>query len=91
MPLVDSCERVGDVRPLGAWVALELVTDRVSGDPDCELAWAVHQEALRRGVLAICEDTKPLYRMQPALTMDPELFRWSCRQVADSVAAATAR
>ena len=78
-------------KPLGAWVALEFVIDRESGEPDCELAWAVHREALSRGVLAICEDTKPLYRMQPALTMDPELFRWSCQQVAAAVAAAVAR
>ena len=91
VPLTETYDRVGDVRPLGAWVALEFVTDRESGEPDCELAWAVHREALSRGVLAICEDTKPLYRMQPALTMDPELFRWSCQQVAAAVAAAVAR
>ena len=85
-PLVQTCEQVGDVRPLGAWVALEFVTDKASGDPDPDFQWAVHQAALRRGVLAISEDNKPLYRMQPALTMDPDLFRWSCQQVAAAVA-----
>ncbi len=85
VPLVDAYENVGDVRPLGAWVALEFVTDKASLRPDPDFQWAVHQAALRRGVLAISEENKPLYRMQPALTMDPDLFRWSCRQVADSV------
>jgi 4-aminobutyrate aminotransferase-like enzyme len=86
VPLVDRYPQVGDVRPLGAWVALEFVTDKESIQPAPAFQWAVHQAALRRGVLAISEDNKPLYRMQPALTMDTELFRWSCRQVAAAVA-----
>ena len=86
VPLVDRYPQVGDVRPLGAWVALEFVTDKESIEPAPAFQWAVHQAALRRGVLAISEDNKPLYRMQPALTMDTELFRWSCRQVAAAVA-----
>jgi 4-aminobutyrate aminotransferase/4-aminobutyrate aminotransferase/(S)-3-amino-2-methylpropionate transaminase len=27
-----------------------------------------------------------VYRLQPALNMPPELFRWSCRAIADAVA-----
>jgi hypothetical protein len=45
----------------------------------------VHLAALQRGVLAISEDDKHLFRMQPPLTMEPDLFAWSCRQVADAV------
>jgi 4-aminobutyrate aminotransferase-like enzyme len=86
LPLMTKYEQVGDVRPLGAWAALEFVTDKASIRPASAFQAAVHQGALRRGVLAISEDTKPLYRMQPALTMPPELFRWSCRQVADAIA-----
>ncbi|MEO6822303.1 MAG: aminotransferase class III-fold pyridoxal phosphate-dependent enzyme [Candidatus Nanopelagicales bacterium] len=86
IPLLQKYEQLGDVRPLGAWVALEFVTDRATISPASAFQAAVHQAALRRGVLAISEDSKPLYRMQPALTMPPELFRWSCQQVADAIA-----
>ena len=86
VPLVERFEQVGDVRPLGAWVTVEFVTDKATIAPDPAFQWAVHQSMLRRGVLAISEDNKPLYRMQPALTMPPELFRWSCRQLAAAVA-----
>jgi len=86
VPLVAAFEQVGDVRPLGAWVAVEFVTDKASIEAAPAFSWAVHQSMLRRGVLAISEENKPLYRMQPALTMPPELFRWSCRQLADAIA-----
>lgn len=84
-PLVDEVPLVGDVRAIGAWACVELVAEPGTVTPAPQLQHAVHLAALRRGVLAISEPTKPLYRMQPALTMEPELFRWSCRQVADAV------
>ena len=90
VPLIDRFEQVGDVRPLGAWVTVEFVTDKATIDPAPAFQWAVHQSMLRRGVLAISEDNKPLYRMQPALTMPPDLFRWSCRQLAEAVAEVSA-
>ncbi len=71
VPLVAGFAQVGDVRPLGAWVAVEFVTDKASITPAPAFSWAVHQAMLRRGVLAISEDNKPLYRMQPALTVPP--------------------
>lgn len=86
VPLIDRFEQVGDVRPLGAWATVEFVTDKQSIRPASAFQASVHQAAMRRGVLAISEDNKPLYRMQPALTMPPELFRWSCRQLADAIA-----
>ncbi len=90
-PLAERYEQVGDVRALGAWAAIEFVTDRATIAPNAAFQAAVHQAAVRRGVFAISEDDKWLYRMQPALTMEPDLHRWSCRQVAtaiDEVAAA---
>lgn len=81
----DGVQRVGDVRSVGGWACLEFVGDRVSMDPDAAFQHEVHRRALRRGVLAISEPDKCLYRMQPPLTMEPELFAWSCRQVADAV------
>ena len=84
-PLVDEVEQVGDMRSVGGWAALEFVTDRTTITPAPAFQHAVHAAALRRGVLAISEPDKPLYRMQPPLTMEPELFAWSCHQVADAV------
>lgn len=84
-PLADEFGQVGDVRALGAWACLEFVTGPGTTEPAPQFQHAVHLAALRRGVLAISEESKPLYRMQPALTMEPELFRWSCQQVADAV------
>jgi 4-aminobutyrate aminotransferase-like enzyme len=85
VPLVDEVPQVGDVRAVGAWACVELVAEPGTVTPAPTLQAALHQAALRRGVLAISEPSKPLYRMQPALTMEPDLFRWSCRQVADAV------
>lgn len=93
-PLIAELDQVGDMRAVGAWACVEFVTGAGSIEPNPTFQHAVHLAALRRGVFAISEDTKPLYRMQPALTMEPELFRWSCRQVADAareVSAASSR
>jgi 4-aminobutyrate aminotransferase-like enzyme len=84
LPLVDEIPLVGDVRAVGAWTCVEMVAAPGAVTPAPDLQHALHLAALRRGVLAISEPSKPLYRMQPALTMEPELFRWSCRQVADA-------
>jgi 4-aminobutyrate aminotransferase/(S)-3-amino-2-methylpropionate transaminase len=46
-------EAIGDVRGLGAMLAIELVHDRESRDPAPELAAAVVEEAARRGLLLL--------------------------------------
>jgi 4-aminobutyrate aminotransferase/(S)-3-amino-2-methylpropionate transaminase len=46
-------ELVGDVRGLGAMVAMELVTDRRTREPATEAASAVVAEALRAGVVLV--------------------------------------
>lgn len=84
-PLIDKHEQVGDVRQYGAWAALEFVQDKESQRPNSRAQSAFHDAVLRRGVLGISDPEKWVYRMQPALTMDPELFRWSCEQVVDAV------
>jgi 4-aminobutyrate aminotransferase-like enzyme len=84
-PLVTDVEQVGDMRAVGAWACLEFVTDKTTIRPAPNFQHAVHLAALQRGVLAISFDDIPLFRMQPPLTMEPDLFAWSCRQVADAV------
>lgn len=84
-PLIDEIEQVGDVRAAGALVGVEFVVDKRSIRPAPAFHRAVHQAALRKGVLGITQWGKWVYRLQPALTMSSELFRWSCRAVAAAV------
>ena len=84
-PLVGAYEGVGDVRAYGAWAAIEFVQDKESKAPDSAAQAAFHGAALRRGVFGISFPEKLVYRVQPALTMTPELFRWSCEQLVDAV------
>lgn len=90
-PLVDEVDQVGDARAIGAWACLEFVAGRHSVEPNASFQHAVNLAAMKRGVFAISEADKPLYRMQPALTMEPDLFRWSCQQVAAAVREVAAR
>jgi len=83
--LPGRIEQVGDVRAIGAWVGVEFVTDKQTIAPAPAFHAAVHQELVRRGVLGITQWGKWVYRMQPALNMPADLFRWSCRQVAAAV------
>ena len=46
----------------------------------------MHQALLTRGVLGITQWGKWIYRLQPALNMPLDLFRWSCGQVAEAIA-----
>ncbi|UUT36434.1 aminotransferase class III-fold pyridoxal phosphate-dependent enzyme [Microbacterium elymi] len=84
-PLVDEIDQLGDARAIGAWACLEFVTGRGEIEPAPEFQHAVNLAAMRRGVFAISEASKSLYRMQPALTMEPELFRWSCQQITGAI------
>jgi 4-aminobutyrate aminotransferase/(S)-3-amino-2-methylpropionate transaminase len=49
----DRFDEIGDVRGLGAMLALELVHDRASRNPAPELVAAVCEEAFRRGLLLL--------------------------------------
>ena len=84
-PLVDEVEQVGDARAVGALAALEFVQDKASIRPAPSFQVAVHQAAVRRGVLGITQRGKWHLRLQPALTMPPEVFRDSCLRLADAV------
>jgi len=84
-PMVDQYEHVGDVRIAGAFIGIEFVTDRDTIAPAPAFHREVHHELMRRGVLGITQWGKWVYRMQPALNMPPELFRWSGDQVQKNV------
>ena len=53
---------------------------------DPSTAERVLQAALRRGVLGITQRGKWHYRLQPALTIPPEVFRDTCARLRDAVA-----
>ena len=53
MKLKNSLQCIGDVRGLGCMNAIELVTDRASGNPDGELAAKVAQIALKKGLILV--------------------------------------
>jgi 4-aminobutyrate aminotransferase/4-aminobutyrate aminotransferase/(S)-3-amino-2-methylpropionate transaminase len=84
-PLRDQIEQVGDVRACGALMALEFVQDRPSIRPAQAFQRQVHQACLRNGVLGISQVGKWHYRLQPALTMTPAVFRDSCRRIQEAV------
>lgn len=84
-PALADIEQVGEVRAAGALAAIEFVRDGETLRPAPRFQVAVHQAALRRGVLGITQRGKWHYRLQPALTMPPEVFRDSCERVVDAV------
>jgi 4-aminobutyrate aminotransferase-like enzyme len=66
-------------------IGVEFVQDGATLRPAPAFHRAVHRAAVRRGVVGITEWGKWVYRLQPAIDMDPDLFRWSCRTVVDAI------
>ncbi len=65
----QGMEAIGEVRGLGAMVAMELVTDRTSNDPDAALTNAVIAEAEARGLIILpCGTRGNVVRLLPPLT-----------------------
>jgi 4-aminobutyrate aminotransferase-like enzyme len=67
--LAERFERIGDVRAVGCFQAIEFVRDRESAERDPELQEAVAAEMLRRGILADSSTTS--INIQPSLVMPP--------------------
>ena len=64
---------IGDVRGLGAMLAIELVADPASKAPDAELAQRIIDAARDRGLLLLkCGPHKNVVRLLPPLTASPE-------------------
>jgi 4-aminobutyrate aminotransferase len=68
-------ECVGDVRGRGAMVALELVQDRATREPDSALCARVVAEAQDRGVILLSAGIRSnVIRLLPALTIPDEIL-----------------
>jgi 4-aminobutyrate aminotransferase-like enzyme len=65
--LRNHFERIGDVRAVGCFQAIEFVTDRETRELDLELQGHVAAEMLRRGVIADSSTTS--LNIQPSLVM----------------------
>jgi 4-aminobutyrate aminotransferase / (S)-3-amino-2-methylpropionate transaminase / 5-aminovalerate transaminase len=67
--LQSHVPQIGDVRGLGAMLAIELVSDRATKAPDAELAQRVIDAARDRGLLLLkCGPHKNVVRLLPPLT-----------------------
>jgi len=86
--LRDRFDRIGDVRAVGCFQAIEFVTDRETANLDSALQHAVAEEMLRRGVLADSSTTS--INIQPSLVMPAETLERVYGIVADSIEAALA-
>lgn len=81
---------IGDVRGLGAMVAVELVTDRASRQPATELAKATVREAAKRGlVILTCGPHGSVVRFLAPLTAEPRLIDEGLDRFEQALAAAS--
>jgi 4-aminobutyrate aminotransferase / (S)-3-amino-2-methylpropionate transaminase / 5-aminovalerate transaminase len=83
--LVDKYEIVGQVRALGACMAVEFVADRDTKAPAHDLCREVVYALERKGVVPIYAPAFNWFRPTPALNMPPELFAHGCDLVEEAV------
>ena len=81
--LPERFTRVGDVRVVGGFIALELVADPVSRERAPELQEALAYACLARGVL--CDSSTTSLNVQPSLVMAPDDLRRVLALVVDAV------
>jgi 4-aminobutyrate aminotransferase/(S)-3-amino-2-methylpropionate transaminase len=80
---------IGDVRGLGAMVAMELVKDRKTKEPAKDLAGKVIVEALRRGLLLLSAGTYGnVIRVLVPLTVEDEVLEEGLEVMEQAIAAA---
>ncbi|WP_323040494.1 4-aminobutyrate--2-oxoglutarate transaminase [Gemmobacter sp.] len=80
---------IGNIRGLGAMIAMELVTDRDSHAPDAGLATRIVAEAEKRGLLLLtCGTRYNVVRMLPPLTMPDAILSEALDILDQSVTAA---
>jgi 4-aminobutyrate aminotransferase/(S)-3-amino-2-methylpropionate transaminase len=73
--LATRFDVIGDVRGLGAMVAIELVTDRATKEPAKEAAARIIEECYRQGLIVLKAGTHDnVIRLLPPLTIDQALL-----------------
>ncbi len=89
--LANRFPRIGDVRGLGAMIAMELVKDRSTKEPDKDLTNRVQAEALKRGlVLLTCGTYGNVLRVLVPVTVEDEILAEGLDVLERSFEAATA-
>jgi len=81
--LAERHERIGEVRAIGCFQAIEFVRDPESRERDPELQDAVARAALGRGILA--DSSTASLNLQPSLLMPPEALAVALGIVAECV------
>jgi 4-aminobutyrate aminotransferase-like enzyme len=79
-------ETIGEVRAVGAFLAIELVRDRTTRERTPDLQHAVAAEALRRGVIGDSSTTS--LNLQPSLVMPREALARAIAIVDEAITAA---
>jgi len=86
----DQYQQIGDVRGLGAMMAMELVKDRATREPDPGLTKAVQAEALKRGLLLLTAGTySNVLRVLVPLTVEDEVLEEGLSVMQQALRAAT--
>ena len=88
LPLAGRHERIGEVRTIGCFQAIEFVSDPETRERDTDLQDAVAAEAMRNGVIADSSTTS--LNLQPSLLMPPEALDVALGIVADATDAVLA-
>ncbi|WP_299445896.1 4-aminobutyrate--2-oxoglutarate transaminase [uncultured Phycicoccus sp.] len=89
--LAERHPQVGDVRGRGAMMAMELVTDPDTKQPDAALAAAVNRGCHERGVVTLtCGTYGNVFRFLPPLSIGDDLLHEAMDVLEESFAAATA-
>jgi 4-aminobutyrate aminotransferase/(S)-3-amino-2-methylpropionate transaminase len=89
--LDEKYDEVGEVRGRGAMVAMELVTDGASKEPNAALAAAVNKGCHERGVVTLtCGTYGNVFRFLPPLSISDDLLHEAMDVLEESLAAALA-
>jgi 4-aminobutyrate aminotransferase / (S)-3-amino-2-methylpropionate transaminase / 5-aminovalerate transaminase len=87
--LQERFDVIGDVRGLGAMVAMELVEDRTTKEPAKPAAASVIEECYRQGLIVLKAGTYDnVVRLLPPLTIDDRLVEEGLSLIEKSLAAA---
>jgi 4-aminobutyrate aminotransferase/(S)-3-amino-2-methylpropionate transaminase len=87
--LAEKHPPIGDVRGLGAMVAIELVKDRVAKEPDKALTGRILAQALQRGLLLLSAGTYGnVVRILVPLSVDDAVLEEGLDVLGEAVAAA---